>query len=253
MATVAVGQPRKPSSRGSSRGSARPSIHFNRPPTDELVIVGAGVRELNGLYSRQEAISIPFPRYDPKTKQRLPAIINVPNGFRKICKRENFGTPEDFWIAVNQHADYYQHEKSDAYIYFDCERETWFLDDAKGTSVYEFDMKKNFESIAQGALEMGFQVPQQLFAKLGSAVPLTSLNAKPGWEMTKANRRMRELNPFRRGEMDVPIVKISENYPIELLPELGDEDGEEDSKDAVLVAAGGENSGDMKFDRGEGV
>ncbi|CAD7922891.1 unnamed protein product [Amoebophrya sp. A25] len=102
------------------------SLHVPTPP-DELVLLGAGAREVNGLYSRT-----PF--------------TEIPVGFRKLCRSENWNAP-DMWFKLNGKNDWYRHEKTGGYLYYNQGDECWWIDTEKGISVYKWSVEANLQKL----------------------------------------------------------------------------------------------------------
>eukprot|EP00392_Amoebophrya_sp_AT5.2_P002841 g2846.t1 len=204
----------------SSRPSSR--VHFARPAADEIVLTGgyayltdgeaygpstsvstkpgeqAKALKIAGLYSRAE-------------------FFEVPEGFKRLCKRENMGNCEYYWQQINGRNDWYRHETSGAYIYFNRGDERWWIDNHFGVGVYFWDLKKHLGS-------------KQI--ESGSVVPLGGL--REGWEMTEKNIRLRRVMPWKFlpkgvttliGGIDTllepPVLKVSDNYPVAMLADLG--------------------------------
>mmetsp|Transcript_8036 Transcript_8036/g.19361 ORF Transcript_8036/g.19361 Transcript_8036/m.19361 type:complete len:266 (-) Transcript_8036:169-966(-) len=245
----------------SSRPSSR--VHFARPAADEIVLTGgyayltdgeaygpstsvstkpgeqAKALKIAGLYSRAE-------------------FFEVPEGFKRLCKRENMGNCEYYWQQINGRNDWYRHETSGAYIYFNRGDERWWIDNHFGVGVYFWDLKKHLGSVDAGRSSVDvssseaprgqFQEPRhrssnpknrnpvdrfkQKQIESGSVVPLGGL--REGWEMTEKNIRLRRVMPWKFlpkgvttliGGIDTllepPVLKVSDNYPVAMLADLG--------------------------------
>jgi len=76
----------------------------------------AGVAEVNGKYISTSA-------------------DNIPTSFAHVCEEQKWDVKE-MWTKLNGQRDWYKHESSNAYIYFNNSDGRWWIDGPEGLGVY---------------------------------------------------------------------------------------------------------------------
>ena len=81
-----------------------------------LIVSEAGFAPVNGTYYKQ-------------------SFTSVPVGFASVCETQNWNS-SNMWSELNGQKDWYKHENSYAYIYYNNSDKKWWIDGPAGLGVY---------------------------------------------------------------------------------------------------------------------